>query len=1473
MVLAEKAAGNQTDNAGFHSAAFWRAQRRGVVLKGQYALVKMLRNKSGWGWDNMEKHIVVEDNVWNVLMEKLRPGAYEMSQLMDGAVATGAGAFLPGRPADAPGSPAWSEELRDDDDDERDIPIDPVLLGPAGRVNFPAGDGGEDSDMDDGAQVSSVSRRPHRRPPLPNTAVPIGHGHGGKPSNGHTLMAVSDSLQGIAVALTADGVGPPSPKRKTEAVKIIMSILVEKFSKEERNLILRLIRGDTGITDLFLAIGDDMDARIDYLREELKLACLLCCRDKPPELLLGEFTLFVSVNFAKASLTPEAPVPGRRNCPIPVPSSPPSSPDVTIISSTTTRRNVTRSRHGVQESSVEASSVVEQAQEIRHSIVRAGARIRQAPPVSHGTLYLTAVRPPEREALQDHHKCGVCFEVKDHPVSHCYVCARLALEHGWRCPDCNTIMTDAPFRHYGEEKMFREAYPGRRLPAGLSRLVMSKSHKRRNAEPALYDHRGSIAAADVASVVRVSGDGRRASEQTVPVDRLRPPTIPGHFEEDMATNAALEAEDFGYDMGDHSLPAEEQGPAEDGISVCVKAKRYENSDLPFQTWVGYRQQYLEEMFRLEGRGNIDVYSTCGGCGEANPAFRCEHQSCYGPGMFCQECIVVRHQVLPTHWIQKWSAGFFQRVNLLSLGLTVQLGHTPGSACTTMRRGKYKFTVIDVTGIHNVAVQFCECDQRIAHWQQLMHVYWWPATVVDPSTCATFNVICLFQNMNCLGKISDFHFLRSLELLTNADGLNPLPNRRRVFMYIVRQHRMLEAMKRAGRGHSDSGIAGTAQGELALRCRACPPAGINLPDGSDKINWAAMPEDLSYKYFLYLAQDCNLRLINRDVSNETRDPIVDDGLGYFCNREGYKAFLRSHVDDEEISICSGFQAMFLANAKRVKGLRTTGVGGVTCARHNMWRANGIGDLQRGERYCNMDFILFSSLLNTIILFLILSYDIACQYSKTFWARMGGLPEAMRIDREKITVWFKVPNFHILGHKWPCHSPFSFHWMWGAGMTDGEDVEQNWEFTNGAAGSTKMMGPGVGTRFWKGLSYRRVFSRRMARNLKEARRHKEAFDAFTAVLTAEQLELVTKWRGWVKEWESKQHTDGHFSPFEMPNQVHTMKDIRLRLGKEELTRMEEGVEVERRHTSSTFVSMGLEIEQSQRILAIDVKALADPTPLQALEYMKRRTALQKRINRFRKLQKTYMPWLSAALTPTQRAVLNDKSRPAESTKLFLPSELAAGARAQACEKGLDLIEDEIREGELQETLEELRQALRTQGMMHCFKRHNLTGQRALTRGQGVLRQVTIRIHKAKLRDADLIDALRVEWCKAYARTRRLNEDIVLVEEEMRRTIEFGRVDSGTVGTVNPALAEGLRAYALEHVHREQQTCELLSQQWHGLREKGQAYLAGNRELVGETVVVDLGDAVDVNDVEGDVPGDERMEDDDGGALDDEADPEDI
>ncbi|KAJ6576737.1 hypothetical protein B0H10DRAFT_1836766, partial [Mycena sp. CBHHK59/15] len=960
-------------------------------------------------------------------------------------------------------------------------------------------------------------------------------------------------------------------------------------------------------------------------------------------------------------------------------------------------------------------------------------------------------------------------------------------------------------------------------------------------------------------------------------------------------------------------------------------------DYPMLTWAGHQDEYLDEVLRLEGRGYPAIHSTCGGCKAPNPTFRCAQQTCYGPSLFCQACIVKGHTVLPTHWIQEWNGSFFERRALKDLGLVIQLGHPPGSHCPNPLAANKDFCLIDVTGVHTVAMSYCLCDSSIEKRQQLMRVCWWPATARDPKTCATFPVVRLFQIMNCLGKVSAHDFLRSLELLTNNDGLDPPPDRRRAFRHIVRQYRTIQRLKRAGRGHHPSGVNGTAQGELALQCRACPQDGKNLPPGWNSIK---------YKYFLFLAQDCNFRLINRNVGSAAKDPIVGDGFGYFVNQEKYTEFLRTHVSEEEISSCSGFQAMFLANRKRVKGLRTTGVGGVTCARHNMWRPNGIGDLQLGERYCNMDFILFSALMNTIIFYLILSYDIACQYSKNFWARMLGLPTAMHLVIEQARVWFKVPNFHLPPHKPACR-------------THGETVEQNWEFTNGAAASTKMMGLGTrhatledlfGFHNWRRLvSWRSIFKKRMGENVKEGQVHRDAFEAFDAALRGTAPEMVEGWQKWVDDWESRQHKDGAESPREcqdtdwMP--VMSMREIRLKLAKEELLRSGEGVEVEQEDTPSTFVLMGLEIEESQ-YLAIDVKSIANPTDTQTVDILKRRAALVKRMRTFRKLQRTYMPNLRRFLTASQRALWDSEmDRNAEAVRLFLPSDISDKTkRENACAMGLPKVEADLRIGEAREALESLRRGLRARTMTNRFRLRHCTGQRMLTRGQGVLRQINLRIHRAKVRyryarnalirlkdhgpwekelqvleDSDVralneraltaeeaaqrksvhdfedagvvvqeggvaalgavaageskrtlswiwytatkddptekelyssilmsFPSLRVEWCKAYARMRRWHEDVVLVEEEMHRTIEYGywsavewvRRIPQRAEDVSAELLEGLTAYGREQEARELKTCEELTEKWAAIRLRGRAFLA-KETPAGIEVVVPLDD----------------------------------
>ncbi|KAJ6600100.1 hypothetical protein B0H10DRAFT_1754255, partial [Mycena sp. CBHHK59/15] len=195
-------------------------------------------------------------------------------------------------------------------------------------------------------------------------------------------------------------------------------------------------------------------------------------------------------------------------------------------------------------------------------------------------------------------------------------------------------------------------------------------------------------------------------------------------------------------------------------------------------------------------------------------------------------------------------------------------------------------------------------------------------------------------------------------------------------------------------------------------------------------------------------------------------------------------------------------------------------------------------------------------------------------------------------------------------------------------------------------------------WRRLvSWRSIFKKRMGENVKEGQVHRDAFEAFDAALRGTAPEMVEGWQKWVDDWESRQHKDGAESPFEVTEKVMSMREIRLKLAKEELLRSGEGVEVEQEDTPSTFVLMGLEIEESQRYLAIDVKSIANPTDTQTVDILKRRAALVKRMRTFRKLQRTYMPNLRRFLTASQRALWDSEmDRNAEAVRLFLPSDIS-------------------------------------------------------------------------------------------------------------------------------------------------------------------------------------------------------------------------
>lgn len=160
---------------------------------------------------------------------------------------------------------------------------------------------------------------------------------------------------------------------------------------------------------------------------------------------------------------------------------------------------------------------------------------------------------------------------------------------------------------------------------------------------------------------------------------------------------------------------------------------------------------------------------------------------------------------------------------------------------------------------------------------------------------------------------------------------------------------------------------------------------------------------------------------------------------------------------------------------------------------MIRRNGAGDLQKGEkcvtnmhtnidgtdislfRYCNVDFVIFSALMTLNVYRIVLTYDIACQWSKKFRKRLEEFPPEMHIPDTTI-VDVAVPGWHINGHGETCRNNYNLSYMDGVGRTIGEDVETTWAGTNPLAPSVREMGPAARhdtlNDHWNGWNFRKI-----------------------------------------------------------------------------------------------------------------------------------------------------------------------------------------------------------------------------------------------------------------------------------------------------------------------------------------------------------------------------------------------------------------
>ncbi|KAK7022721.1 hypothetical protein VNI00_016997 [Paramarasmius palmivorus] len=746
-----------------------------------------------------------------------------------------------------------------------------------------------------------------------------------------------------------------------------------------------------------------------------------------------------------------------------------------------------------------------------------------------------------------------------------------------------------------------------------------------------------------------------------------------------------------------------------------KAKRYEDSDVPLLTWKKqHREDYLDWVFASEGRGR-HFDGKCAQCSSLDACVRCV--DCLGLHMLCRKCMKDNHKFQPFHRVQEWKEDHFSSISLQSLGVRITLGHRSGIFCNCPRTCK-DFTVLDVNGIHVVDIDFCGCDDVDAK-SQLIEIGLWPASYKDPQSAASFNLMRTFHLINLQGHLSPTDFYRSLERMTDGTGLRKLPDRLTQFMLMVRQWRHIKMGKRIGRGHDPTGLEGTPKGSATVPCRACPQPGANLPQ-----NWESTSPELSWLYALILSIDANFKQKARARANDSRDPALGPGWGCFVDNEEYMEEVRKQTKQDEISHCVGFSAIWKANTKKSKGLRATGIGAVTCARHELFRPNGMGDLQKGERYINMDCILLMTLIGVCVLQLFLSYDIACQWQAHFYDRMKERPKAWQFPNYR-TVKFRVPKFHLAAHVEKCFAPYAFEFTEGVGEVDGEAPERTWSWFNDAAPSLSMMTAGArwdttddlcnSWNWGKTISLDDMLLKRLIKGISHLVVYSRAFSAFTEALQHFHSEELVVWEQMAIQWAKD---PSQMCPYELPESAITLAKVKKCLADEELEREKRAKVPIEGLSLSAMVSEALEIEDNQRLIKA-LNAQSKQTLYQETDILKRRITLLQRIRRFRESQRKHMP----DIIPFIEALPSDDE--AEDVPLLLPSFFPAHARTKLCSTILIDIEDRLRYGQAFEALFRLRSQLRARTVAYQHSVKGTQSQQAYTKTNTFRAQIDARI----------------------------------------------------------------------------------------------------------------------------------------------------
>ncbi|KAJ7082827.1 hypothetical protein C8R43DRAFT_886408 [Mycena crocata] len=749
--------------------------------------------------------------------------------------------------------------------------------------------------------------------------------------------------------------------------------------------------------------------------------------------------------------------------------------------------------------------------------------------------------------------------------------------------------------------------------------------------------------------------------------------------------------------------------------------------------------FLDELLRHEGLGDDLDKPECAHCHsafsqEAENAvqlFKCE--DC-GEFLQCLECCLSHHSRTPLHVIkQEWSGYFWLPRTLADIGLIYQLGHG-GFPCPSPEDTVRKLTVIEAPVIHRIKARYCKCDKSddADNLEQLLRNKWYPATVTDPGTCATFRSLEAYRLFNVAGNMNVRDYITALEEMTDAGakaGLTWLPDRYKQFQRMARQWSFLMRLKRAGRGHDLAGPDATKLGECGVDCWACPFDGRNLPP-----DWRNADPESRYLYMLILAMDANFRLKNRMRPNEIDDPSLGPGWGYWVEPEGYRQHLKNYVSEKDISSCISFAALLQKDTRMTTGLRVSGVGGVVCARHECVQPNGLGDLQKGERYANMDFILMSALAGRSLQSLTISYDIACQWKTNLAARNAKLPSKIQLPLDKLDIQCALPVWHAASHNEECQNANSLSFKPGVGKSDGEGVERVWSRLNPGAHSTKDAGRGQRADTMEGKIDYLNHGKNLGQGYALQRKLVVAIAERDRQVKGLELVSVTVKRSVKKSW--REMIDAWLKDPSKPNpytltrtDCPTEAEVRLEVRRDEDALTAGGRAPLHGRSATAFLTAGIELEDSQRRILAELRGRVLVAADRENRIEEWRHALLVKIAKFRELQHVYMPGAALAIAEAESSRDKDGAPPKpERVKLWMPSEMRAkddNDTLRGCVPGLLDMETKLRVGQCNNSLVKIRSRLHAKRHLIGFRDENVSGQVQATKARTLIDEVGERV----------------------------------------------------------------------------------------------------------------------------------------------------